>query len=243
MTAPVVLITGAAKRLGAGMAKHFHQQGYSVVVSYQNSEQAAQNLVDELNQKRKQSAYAMRLNLSDSTSFKEFAKQLESQVGRRLDVLINNASAFYPTPFEQSTESEWAELIDVNVKAAYFLSQALHTQLSANKGCIINMVDIYAQKPLKNHPVYSISKAAMAMLTQSLALELAPAVRVNGISPGAILWPENSNPEWEQSLLEKIPLQTIGSIEAIAKTAYLLADNHYITGQIIAVDGGRSLNM
>lgn len=242
MTAPVVLITGAAQRLGAGMAKHFYQQGYSVVISYQNSEQAAQNLVDELNQQRKQSTYAMRLNLSDSTSFKEFAKQLESQVGR-LDVLINNASAFYPTPFEQSTELQWAELIDVNVKAAYFLSQALHTQLSANKGCIINMVDIYAQKPLKNHSIYSISKAAMTMLTQSLALELAPAVRVNGISPGAILWPENSNPEWEKSLLEKIPLQTIGSIEAIAKTACLLAENHYVTGQIIAVDGGRSLNM
>lgn len=242
MTAPVVLITGAAQRLGAGMAKHFHQHGYSVVISYQNSEQAAQNLVNELNQQRRQSAYAMPLNLGDSASFKGFAKQLESQVGR-LDVLINNASAFYPTPFEQSMDSQWAELIDVNVKAAYFLSQTLHTQLSANNGCIINMVDIYAQKPLKNHPIYSISKAAMAMLTQSLALELAPAIRVNGISPGAILWPENSNPEWEQSLLEKIPLQTVGSIEAIAKTAYLLADNHYITGQIIAVDGGRSLNI
>lgn len=242
MTAPVVLVTGAAQRLGAGMVRYFHQHGYRVVISYQNSEQAAQSLVDELNQQRKQSAYAMRLNLSDSAGFKEFAKQLENQVGR-LDVLINSASAFYPTPFEQSTESQWAELIDVNVKAAYFLSQALHTQLSANKGCIINMVDIYAQKPLKTHPIYSISKAAMAMLTQSLALELAPHIRVNGISPGAILWPENSNPEWEQSLLEKIPLQTLGSIEAIAKTAYLLAENHYITGQIIAVDGGRSLNM
>lgn len=242
MKSPVVLITGAAKRLGAAMAKYFHQQGYLVVITYQHSKTTAEALVDQFNQQRCGSAYAFYLDLNHSSSFAAFAAELLEKT-QRLDVLINNASAFYPTPFAQSSEEEWAALMDCNVKAPYFLCQAFQSALEQQQGCIINMVDIYAQKPLKQHPIYSMSKAAIAMLTQSLALELAPKIRVNGISPGAILWPENSDAAWEKQLLEKIPLQTIGSVEAIAQTAFLLAQNHYITGQIIAVDGGRSLHM
>lgn len=239
---PVVIITGAAKRLGAGMAKHFHQQGYTVVITYHSSKEDAESLVAELNQQRANSAYAYALDINDCASFAAWAEIVQQQCGR-IDVLINNASAFYPTPFEQSQERQWDELFNVNAKAAYFLGQACAPAIAKQQGCIINMVDIYAEKPLKQHPIYSMSKAAIAMLTKSLALELAPQIRVNGISPGAILWPENSTPEWEQSLLDKIPLQRKGSIEAIAEAAYSLASNNYITGQIIAVDGGRSLNM
>lgn len=238
----VLLITGAAKRIGAATARYFHQQGYNVVLTYHQSQQQALQLIDELNQQRPNSAKALALALNDSEAIADCAKTALNCFGR-IDVLINNASSFYPTPLQQATLQQWDNLINSNVRAAFLLSQALSETLTQQQGCIINLVDIYADKPLLNHSIYNISKAAIAMLTKSLALDLAPNVRVNGVSPGAILWPENSDSAWQQSLLEKIPLQRLGSAEDIAKTAYFLAQSPYITGQIIAVDGGRSLNM
>lgn len=239
---PVVFITGAAKRIGAATASLFHQQGYRVIISYHQSKAAAENLVAQLNAQRPDTAIALALDLLDLNNIRQAAKQALQSFGR-LDVLINNASFFQPSPIEQITEQQWDTTLNSNVKAALFLSQALAEALKQQQGCIINLVDIYAERPLKNHSAYNISKAGIAMLTRSLALDLAPTIRVNGISPGAILWPENSTKEWEQSLLEKIPLSKLGDVSDIAKTALFLAQSPYITGQIIAVDGGRSLNM
>lgn len=239
---PVVFITGAAKRIGAATAQHFHQQGFRVIISYHQSANAAEELVSSLNQQRPHSAAALALDLLAIKSIAAVAQQALNHFGR-IDVLINNASSFKPTPIEQITEQQWDETLNSNVKAALFLSQALAKELAERNGCIINLVDIYAEKPLKNHIAYNVSKAGIAMLTRTLALDLAPATRVNGISPGAILWPENSNTAWQQSLLEKIPLNKLGDVDDIAKTALFLAQSPYITGQIIAVDGGRSLNI
>lgn len=239
---PVVLITGAARRIGAAMARHFHHNGYAVVISYRHSGDEAKALVDELNAQRRNSAMALPLDLQAIATIEPFA-ETACQCFGRIDVLINNASCFYPTPVGQINEAQWDAVISSNVKAAFFLTQALTPALNKHQGSVINLVDIYAEKPLKDYPLYSISKAAIAMLTRSLALELAPDIRVNGISPGAILWPENSNPAWESALLEKIPMHKTGTASDIAETALFLAHTPYITGQIIAVDGGRSLNM
>ena len=239
---PVVLITGAAKRIGAATAKQFHRHGYRVIVSYHQSAQAADNLVRDLNQQKPQSAAALAMNLLDISSIMHSAEQAIACFGQ-IDMLINNASHFQSGTLDQLSERQWDETINCNVKAALFLSQALAKSLQQQQGCIINLVDIYAEKPLKHHIAYNVSKAGIAMLTRSLALDLAPHIRVNGISPGAILWPENSTAEWEQSLLERIPLAKLGNVNDIAKTALFLAQSPYITGQIIAVDGGRSLNM
>lgn len=240
---PTILITGGAKRIGKAIAEHFHANGFNVVISYRHSQSGADSLVSDLNQLRSNSAKALPLDLSDYNQFKAFSLDAINAFGG-IDVLVNNASAFYPTPIENASNDDWDDLMGSNVKAAFFLSQALLPELKKQQGSIINLVDIYAEKPLKDHPIYSMSKAAIAMMTRALAQDLAPDVRVNGISPGAILWPETSNPEWEKALLEKVPMQRIGSAEDIARTAYFLSCSApYITGQIIAVDGGRSLNM
>lgn len=239
----VVLITGGAKRLGKAIAEHFHANGFNVLISYRHSAVAANEFINALNTNRANSAKALPLNLLATHSFSSFADNAIQAFGR-IDVLINNASSFYPTPIDEASEQQWDDLIGSNVKAAFFLSQALLPELTKSQGSIINLVDIYADKPLKNHPIYSMSKSAIAAMTRALAQDLAPSVRVNGVSPGAILWPEASNPEWEKALLEKVPMQRIGQDTDIAKCAYFLAcDAPYITGQIIAVDGGRSLNM
>ncbi len=239
----VALVTGSARRIGAVTVRALHQVGATVVVHYQKSSDAAEKLATELNAIRGDSCYLIQAELTDIKHLPAMITQIINEAGR-LDILINNASSFYPTPMGEISENDWDNLMGSNLKAPLFLSQAASTELIKNKGCIINMVDIHGMRPLKNHTVYSAAKAGLFMLTQSLAQELGPAVRVNGIAPGAILWPETniSNKE-QQDILEKTCLKKTGKPEDIAKAILFLAcDAEYITGHIIPVDGGRLLN-
>jgi pteridine reductase len=241
----VALVTGAAHRIGERIAKELHDSGYRIVIHYRNSAAAAQQLVDKLNQQRADSAHCLQANLADLQAIKTLASAAVNRWGR-LDALVNNASSFYPTDIQTSTEDQWEELMSANVKGAFFLSQALIPELEKNRGCIVNLIDIHADAPLKNHSIYCIAKAGAAMMTKSLANDLGPNIRVNGISPGAILWPENEaelTVEAKASILKRVPLEKVGDPGDIARTAkFLICDAPYITGQIIAVDGGRSLN-
>ncbi|MEZ5493306.1 MAG: pteridine reductase [Pseudomonadales bacterium] len=243
-TAPVALITGAAQRIGAAIAERLHGAGYNIVIHYRHSADNATALVETLNQRRAASAVCLAADLQDTPALQHLAQRAEAHWGR-VDALINNASAFYPTPIGSTTETDWDALIASNMKAPFFLAQALAPTLKKHTGCIINIADIYAEKPLAKHTVYCMAKAGNAMLTQSLAVELAPQVRVNGIAPGAILWPESHNishAATQEKILASIPLQRTGDIEDIARTVlFLLRDAPYITGQILRVDGGRSL--
>ncbi len=235
------LITGAARRIGATLSRTLHQHGANIVVHYGSSSADAEALQAELNQQRADSVIIMQADLRDTASLDGFIAKVIAATGR-LDILINNASTFYPTPLEDVTEEHWNDLLGTNLKAPLFLSRAALPHLRQSQGQIINIVDIHAQRPLRNHPVYGPAKAGLAMLTRSLAKDLAPEVRVNGISPGAILWPEEGMPDkTEQSILRQIPLARMGEPEDIARTAlFLIKDAPYITGQVIAVDGGRS---
>lgn len=240
---PVVLITGSARRIGAEMARHFHQAGFNIALHYRSSAHDAQQLADELNRQRPDSAHSFQADMNNMAEVTAMAEQVLEHY-RRLDVLINNASGFYPTAAGSVTEQQWDELINSNVKAAFFLSQALTPALKKQRGCIINIVDIHAEKPMKKHSVYCMAKAALRMMTLSLAKELAPDIRVNGVSPGAILWPEHEDSQQQQAILERIALGKTGNADDIAEAVLFLATKApYITGQIIAVDGGRSLNM
>lgn len=240
----VVLITGAAKRIGAEVARFLHANNFNIIIHYRNSHKDAEQLKNSLNNIRENSAISLKADLTKIKEIELLAQQAVTHWGK-LNVLINNASSFYPTLIGSATESNWDDLISSNVKAPFFLAQALATELINNNGCIINIADIYADRPLKQHSIYSIAKAANAMLTKSLALELAPNVRVNSIAPGVILWPENSeklSPQDKENLLTKIPLQKTGETSDIAKTIlFLIKDAPYINGQIITVDGGRNL--
>ena len=242
---PVALITGAARRIGAQIARHLHACGYRVLVHYRSSETDAQALVAQLNQTRSDSALALQADLSELAQLEQLAETAARHWGR-LDALVNNASSFYPTVLGQTTEEDWDDLIGSNLKAPFFLCQALAPALATSGGAIVNIADIYGQRPLKQHPVYCAAKAGNIMLTQSLARELAPKVRVNGVAPGAILWPEQAaelGTVKEQAILERVPMQRAGQASDIARTvAFLLNEAPYITGQIIAVDGGRSVN-
>lgn len=243
---PVVLITGAGRRIGATLAGELHSDGFNLVLHYRRSRSETEALAQTLNQRRPDSAIALPADLNNTDALTELARLASSHWGR-LDVLINNASAFYPTPLGDVTSDVWDDLIGSNLKAPFFLAQALLPALKQQQGCIINIADIYAEKPLKEHTVYCIAKAGNVMLTKSLAQELAPDVRVNGIAPGAIFWPENvqqDNTDYINHLLHKIPLQRRGQAADIARTVrFLISDAPYITGQIIAVDGGRSLHI
>jgi len=185
-----VLITGAARRIGAVVAKTLHQAGADIVIHYRNSSEAAKLLVAELNKERGNSAFTIQADLCQFETFDELIAQVISFTGR-LDVLINNASSFYSTPVGSVTEKQWDDLHCSNLKAPFFLSQAATSELKNRQGCIVNMVDIHGMRPLKGYPVYSSAKAGLIMLTQSLAKELAPEIRVNGIAPGIIMWPED----------------------------------------------------
>lgn len=241
---PVALITGGAHRIGAEIVQQVHQAGFNIVLHYRNSMQEADTLAKQLNTLRIDSAKIFSADLNDLTALEDLAA-FALRAWSRLDVLINNASSFYPTPIGSVTEQSWDDLMGSNLKAPFFLAQALAIELKKNGGCIVNIADIHAQRPLKNHPVYCAAKAGNIMLTQSLARELAPEVRVNGIAPGAILWPEQQSELSEknkQKILEKIPLQKQGSANDIARTVlFLIKEAPYITGQIISVDGGRSI--
>lgn len=247
MTAtPVALITGAAQRIGAETARLLHQRGYNIVVHYHHSADKAEALCSELNSQRENSAVALPAELGDIASVEALAKAAKEHWGR-VDALINNASGFYPTPLGNVSGDDWDSLFGSNVKGAFFLSQALAPALAQQRGAIVNIVDIYGERPLPQHPLYSMAKAALAMMTKSLAVELGPDIRVNGISPGAILPPMASDEFGEQeerNVSERVPLARWGAPANIAATvAFLLEPNNYINGQIIAVDGGRSLSM
>lgn len=239
--APVLLITGAARRIGATTARLFHQRGYRVIIHYHRSANDAQALSEELNQARPDSCHLLQASMSDIAALEQLAGEAVARWGR-LDALINNASSFYPTPIGTATDQDWDTLIDSNLKGPFFLTQALAPHLSTRRGAIVNIADIYADQPLPQHTVYCIAKAGTAMMTRTLAKELAPAVRVNGIAPGAILWPENPDEAalWID-LLNRIPMGRMGEPRDIAETAwFLITGAGYLTGQCIAVDGGQS---
>ncbi len=241
----VVLITGAARRIGATLARGLHAQGMTVVIHYRHSKQAAQTLSDELNQACPRSAFMINADLRDLNQCNSLITETIALTGQ-LNVLINNASSFYPTPLETATEENWNDLMSSNLKAPFFLSQAASVYLKKEQGCIINLIDIHAEKPLKNYSIYSIAKAGLNMLTLSLARELGPNIRVNGIAPGSILPPEKENSlseEEYQTLIRRTALKRSGSPDDILKAVDYLIRADYVTGQVMAVDGGRSLFM
>ena len=236
-----VLITGGAKRIGAALVKAFHQHGMNVLFQYHNSADKAEALMQTLNQQRRQSVKAVCCDLEISENY----RLLSDEVGRhfgRLDVLINNASAFFPTPMSQASEDQWNRLFNVNAKAPFFLSQCCKNMLEKHQGTIINLTDIYAEIPLAEHAIYSASKAALANITLSMATAFAPDIRVNAIAPGAIFAPEGKSNDCMAQLIAKTPLKRLGGESAIVDTALFLASQaSFITGQTITVDGGRSI--
>ena len=238
----VALVTGGAQRVGACLCKTLHAAEYNVLIHYRHSANEASQLAAALNAIRPNSAHGLPADLLDHKQIKRLIDAAKQTWGR-LDLLINNASSFYPTDIGTSSEDDWQDLIGSNMKAPFFLSQAATPLLKERQGSIINITDIHAQKPLKGHTIYCSAKAGLVMLTKSLAKELAPDIRVNAIAPGAILWPENNmSDEVKQKIVNDIALKRIGEPNDIAKTALFLArDANYITGQVIAVDGGRSL--
>jgi pteridine reductase len=237
-----VLITGGARRVGAAIVRCLHGAGARVVVHYRSSRAAAETLAAELNESRPGSVTLVAADLLRDDAPDALVDATLSAYGR-LDLLINNASSFYPTPVGKITRADWDDLMGSNLKAPLFLSQAAAAHLRTSRGSIINLVDIHGLRPLKAHPVYSAAKAGLAMLTRSLARELGPEVRVNGIAPGPVLWPEGElNEELKQEIVAKTALKRYGTPEDIARTALFLArDAPFITGQIIAVDGGRGI--
>lgn len=243
---PVALITGASQRIGAAISRELHRRGYRVLIHCRQPSAAGQALYKDLNGERPDSARLLYADLERVDEVGALATAALDCWGA-VDALINNASGFYPTAIGQVSEADWDCLVGSNLKGAFFLSQALAPALRAQSGAIVNIVDIYGEKPLAGHPVYSIAKAGLAMMTRSLALELAPEVRVNGIAPGAILPPAASDEfgEIEQrNVSERVPLARWGSADDIAgSVAFLLQRESYINGQIIAVDGGRSLSI
>ncbi len=242
--APVVLITGAARRIGAAIAARLHGRGYRVIIHYQKSAADADKLCVQLNTIRADSARALQANLLDLASVEQLAKASIAHWGQ-VTALINNASSFYPTPLPCATNVQWDELIGSNLKGPFFLCQALAGELKKNGGSIVNIADIHAHQPLNDHSIYCIAKAGNKMLTKTLAKELAPNVRVNGIAPGVILWPENNDANdsgAQDKLIKTIPLQRMGSSDDIANLAeFLITSASYISGQTIAVDGGKHL--
>lgn len=237
-----ILITGAAKRIGASCARLLHQEGCNILLHYHVSHQEAEQLCAEFNQKRPNSAKLMQANLLNTQALALLVQAARLSWGG-VDVLINNASSFYPTPLAHTTEQQWDDLLGTNLKAPFFLSKALAECLADRHGCIINIVDIHAERGLPGHAVYSIAKAGLVAMTKVLAKELAPAIRVNAIAPGAILWPEKQLSEHEQTeIIQRVALARCGTPEDIAKAVrYLVKDADYVTGQVFTVDGGRTL--
>lgn len=238
----VVLVTGAARRIGAAIVTRLHAKGAAVAIHYRSSSRDAEKLAGRLNRARSDSAATFGADLLDMEQIAPLIEDVTDWRGR-LDALVNNASTFYPTPVGNITEDQWQDLMGSNLKAPLFLSQAAAPELAKRNGAIVNIVDIHSQRPLRNHAVYGPAKAGLAMLTRSLAKDLAPQIRVNGVSPGAILWPEDGMSDAAQkSILRQVPLQRPGEPDDIAGcVSYLLCDAGYVTGQIIAVDGGRSV--
>ena len=237
-----VLITGAAKRIGAACARMLHSEGCNVFLHYRSSKEAALQLCFELNQIRPDSAFMMQANLLIREELESLASEA-SMVWGRIDVLVNNASTFYPTAVADVNEQQWDELMGSNLKAPFFLAKLLSETLADNRGCIVNIVDIHAERGLKGYPVYSIAKAGLVAMTKILAKEFGPDIRVNGVAPGAILWPDTDLSELErQEILQRVALRRNGEPADIAKAVrFLIQDTDYMTGQILTVDGGRTL--
>ena len=234
------LITGGAARIGAQIAKTLHKNNFNIIIHCNQSKDKAQLLCDELNLLKEKSAKVVVGNLNNIDSINTIVETIES-----IDLLVNNASVFYPLSVDESDSENWDNILDVNLKAPFFLSKGLSQKLNSSEGSIINIIDIHADRPLKKHSVYNISKAGLKMLTLTLAKELAPSIRVNGVSPGSILWPQEGAEisELDKSImLERIALKRQGSPQDIADTVLFLANSNYLTGQIINVDGGRTLN-
>jgi len=242
LTDKVVLVTGAARRIGAAIVTRLQQNGARVAIHYRGSAAAADELAALLNEQREDSAAAFQADLLNTDDISALVEAVVAW-GGQLDGLVNNASTFYPTPIGTITEEHWSDLVGSNFKAPLFLSQEASPHLRKTGGSIVNIVDIHAQRPLRDHPVYGPAKAALGMLTRSLAKDLAPDIRVNGVSPGAILWPEDGMTEtMQQTILQQVPMGRAGLPDDIAGCVlYLMRDASYVTGQIIAVDGGRSI--
>lgn len=240
----VTLVTAGARRVGAAIVRELHAAGDRVLIHCRDSQGAATALATELNGARPDSVDVLQADLKDAAERESLIAHAVKRWGR-LDALVNNASTFYPSPVGTVTEAIWSDLIDVNLKAPFFLAQAAFDALAQSQGSIVNIVDIYAERPLQGYPVYSVAKAGLLALTRSLACELAPRVRVNAVSPGAILWPEMPIEDQEkEKILSTIPLGERGHPSDIAKTVrFFLKDAPYITGQVLAVDGGRTLSL
>jgi pteridine reductase len=238
----VILITGGARRVGAQIARTLHAAGARILVHYRSSAKAAQELGAELNAARAGSAALFAADLQQDAAPERLIAAAAGHFGR-LDALINNASTFFPTPVGKITRTAWDDLMGSNLRAPLFLAQAAAAHLAKQRGVIVNVIDIHGLRPLKGYPVYSIAKAGLAMLTRSLARELAPDIRVNGIAPGPVLWAEHDlDDSMKREIIAKTALKRVGSPQDIARTAlFLIRDAPYITGQIIAVDGGRSI--
>ncbi|WP_295363024.1 pteridine reductase [Arenimonas sp.] len=241
---PVALVTGAAKRVGAEIARRLHAAGYDLALHHRRSGAEMATLAAALEAARPGSVLVLQAELSDPAAPEALVQATLARFGR-LDALVNNASAFLPTPVGTATQADWDELFASNARAPFFLSQAAAPALRAAGGAIVNLGDIYGERPLARHPVYCMAKAALLMMTQSLAKELGPEVRVNAVAPGAVMWPEEGKPEHEKAaMLASTALKRAGEAGDVAEAVrWLLLDARYTTGQVVRVDGGRALNM
>jgi pteridine reductase len=246
MQGKVVLVTGGAKRVGAAICRRLHAAGAQLAVHYRSSDQEALALQKELNKLRPKSAAVFQADLLDLHALQQLVHKVVRHFGQ-LDVLVNNASSFYATPLADIDERQWQDLLGTNLKAPLFLAQAAADELRRRHGCIVNIVDIHAERPMHGHLLYSAAKAGLVALTKGLAQEMAPQVRVNAIAPGVIVWPESetwADQEQRRKIVAHTLLKREGEPDDIARTVqFLIADSPYITGQIIAVDGGRSVNL
>jgi pteridine reductase len=246
MQGKVVLVTGGAKRVGAAICRRLHAAGAELAVHYHNSAQEALALQDELNELRPRSAAAFQADLLDLDALPKLVHKVVKKFGQ-LDALVNNASSFYATPLAEVDEQQWHDLLGTNLRAPLFLAQAAAAELRRRHGCIVNIADIHAERPMHGHLLYSVAKAGLAALTRALAQEMAPQVRVNAVAPGVIMWPENAawmDEEQRRKIVAHTLLKREGEPGDIAKiVAFLIQDAPYVTGQIIAVDGGRSINI
>jgi pteridine reductase len=246
MQGKVVLVTGGAKRVGAAICRRLHAAGAQLAVHYHSSEQEALDLQKELNKLRPKSATVFQADLLDLHALPQLIHKVIKKFGQ-LDALVNNASSFYATPLADIDEQQWHDLLGTNLKAPLFLAQAASAELRRRHGCIVNIADIHAERPMHGHLLYSVAKAGLVALTKGLAQEMAPQVRVNAIAPGVIIWPKNADwmdEEQRRKIVAHTLLKREGEPEDIAKAVqFLIADAPYITGQVIAVDGGRSVNI
>jgi pteridine reductase len=240
MNEKFALITGGAKRIGETTSRYLHEKGFNIILHYNNSEAEAENIGEELNRIRKNSCSTVKANFNSEASINEVVAKL-NQITKSLDVLVNNASSFYSTPIDKASLKEWKDLTDTNVTTPLFLIQALAPHLKEAKGCVVNISDTLVKNGIKEYSLYSGAKSALESITKSLAKELAPEVRINGIAPGAILWQDDKDlsDEEKSSVLNKVALGRIGRPEDVASTIFFLTQSKYITGQIINVDGGR----